>query len=293
MINSEIIPVYCFRANYRVERELYFRVFQGTALRGLFGAAFMAVAEKYLYSFFAPKAPPTFVDAGKFQTLPPPFVISPADNCAKHYPKDSVFSFNISLFGSGIRFLPEVLSALKYIENLTIGQKGKVAFVGAENIVSAQEINTGFNPDNAKSYKPNLNLPENISDSFAIRFITPVALKNVNIKQGLDFADFYQRLTERISLLAHLYNGSVYVRNQKPLPHTSLVTSINHDFTTVKIFHHSSRSHKKNKYNAASGCVWYKGDLRPFYAALKMGELLHIGSGTSSGLGRYAICLHS
>ncbi len=52
---------------------------------------------------------------------------------------------------------------------------------------------------------------------------------------------------------------------------------------------YSSRQGVKMKMGGMVGEITYRGRLKPFFPILKAGEMLHVGKGTSFGLGRYKI----
>ncbi|NIA10440.1 MAG: CRISPR system precrRNA processing endoribonuclease RAMP protein Cas6, partial [Nitrospiraceae bacterium] len=51
----------------------------------------------------------------------------------------------------------------------------------------------------------------------------------------------------------------------------------------------SNRQGTRMKLGGFMGEVTYKGDLRPFWPYIRLGEYVHVGKGSSFGLGRYRI----
>ncbi|TMA55202.1 MAG: CRISPR system precrRNA processing endoribonuclease RAMP protein Cas6, partial [Deltaproteobacteria bacterium] len=52
---------------------------------------------------------------------------------------------------------------------------------------------------------------------------------------------------------------------------------------------YSARQDVRMKLGGFVGRVTYRGDLQPFLPLLRLGEVVHVGKGTSFGLGKYVL----
>ena len=280
---------YRYKVSFIAKTNLYFPTFHGTTLRGLLGTALMRISNDLANQFFAPKPPAGFPDAGKYSTVPPPFVIVPPLYPENEYEKGDIYEFDIVLIGKGNDYLNDIISALLEVENLKISDNGKVELKNMHCYHPDNSLNRIYKTSDVKAITANDYPPFNSpTEIFGLQFLTPVLLKNFNSKT-ISFTDIMQRLAERINLLSTLYCDAPY-QKQVGIPLDSeRIVCLSASFKNVDVVHHSRRHKTRKVYHATNGRLHFKGDISPFYNILKTGEYIHIGSGTSSGLGKYRL----
>jgi hypothetical protein len=116
----------------------------------------------------------------------------------------------------------------------------------------------------------------------------------------LPFSLFFSFLLRRIRNLQHFYHeppscvedasvGDARVEDVRLLEQAKTIALLDHDWVW---FDQARRSHGCwMPQGGWVGDVRYRGDVAPFLPFLKCGELVHVGKGTSFGMGRFEIIL--
>ena len=202
--------------------------YAGSTLRGGFGHAFrkmvctqgpidckdctLNAACPYPYIFET--AP--FAGAQQLRTygdVPRPFVIDPMDTRGE-YRKGESFSFQLTLIGRTIDYLPYFLVSFRELGEMGIG-KGRGRFqlthVRADNEESIYdgESQMVHNLDNARSFDDIRRETESQpKDVLSLRLVTPTRITHEGaLTDQLPFHVFWRRLIGRISALAYFHCG--------------------------------------------------------------------------------------
>ena len=131
-----------------------------------------------------------------------------------------------------------------------------------------------------------------------LKFLTPARLKYEDtLTMNLEFHIFIRQLLRRLYLLNHYYckesqvdgglPGDGYHRILIDKAHTTGIKTSNlrwHDWER-----YSRRQDTRMKLGGFVGDIAYKGAISPFYPFIEAGTILHVGKGTSFGLGKYTI----
>lgn len=241
----------------------------------------------------------------RYEKAPHPFVIEPPLEKKQVYGPDDEIIFNLILVGRAAEYLPYFIYSFDELGKKGIGSdRGKYelkkvfAITDSQpaygNIIYSSETkmlhrfetsNLCLAPEEMKSYTTS---PLFIT----LDFLTPVRI----VYQGqlvlqLEFHILLRNLLRRLALLYYFHcDGDPSVINFKALIEEASkvkVTESNlrwHDWER-----YSSRQDTKMKLGGFKGHITFSGNLSEFTPYLNAGEVLHVGKGTTFGLGQYRI----
>jgi len=130
-------------------------------------------------------------------------------------------------------------------------------------------------------------LPERVT----LRFVTPVRIKyRERLCGDLEFHILMRSLLRRISLLTFFHCGrELEVDFRGLILQAQKVRVVESNLLWHDWLRYSHRQRARLKLGGLMGEMTFAGDLEPFWPFLKLGEWIHVGKGTSFGLGRYRI----
>ncbi len=270
----------------------------------------------YAYVFESPSPEEDNV-LGRVNSIPHPFVIEPPEETKQRYISGQTFSIGLVLVGEAIQYLPYFIYTFDQLGKNGIGRgRGRCALQKVHADGPQGEIKliycsgTGkiesFHRECIELSQPAMQvLQEDVSNGaytvpgeITLRFLTPTRLKyEGKLATDPEFHIFIRQLLRRLFLLRHYYCKDSQGDDTSATEgyHRMLIE----EARTVKIkesnfkWHdwerYSRRQDTRMKLGGFQGDIVYKGALAPFYPFLKAGEILHIGKGTSFGLGKYVI----
>lgn len=254
---------------------------------------------------------------GRVNSIPHPFVIEPPEEEKHRYHAGQTFSLGLILIGDAIQYLPYFI--------YTIDLLGKTGIGRGRGSCRLQEVYTVSDQDNAaliycsktrkvESFKEEcidltqaiLSVTEeqvpdavhNAPEEITLRFLTPTRLKyDGKLTIDLEFHVFIRQLLRRLFLLRHYYckenpadgglSGDGYHRVLIDKACATSIKSSNlkwHDWER-----YSRRQDTRMKLGGFVGDIVYTGDIQPYIPFIEAGRVLHVGKGTSFGLGKYVI----
>jgi hypothetical protein len=105
-----------------------------------------------------------------------------------------------------------------------------------------------------------------------------------------EFHILIRTLLRRLSNLAYFHCGTELDLNFRGLiTAAEQIETVHSDLRWYDWERYSTRQDARMKLGGFVGTVTYRGDLLPFLPLLRLGEVVHIGKGTSFGLGKYVI----
>jgi CRISPR-associated endoribonuclease Cas6 len=131
-------------------------------------------------------------------------------------------------------------------------------------------------------------------DLIKVRFVTPTRIRvEGDLQAGMSFELFVRNLLRRLSLLCAVHGGGPLELDYRGLiERAASVKTVSSRLSWCDWERYSNRQRTKMKLGGFVGEIEYGGViLDEFLSLMVMGELLHVGSGTSFGLGRYALVL--
>jgi CRISPR-associated endoribonuclease Cas6 len=235
----------------------------------------------------------------KYPYVPHPFIITPPLEEKKDYHKEDLLSFELILIGKCIDFLPYFIYTFDELGRIGIG-KGKGKFQlkevktfnlleGDKIIYSNQDkiLHSNFRAIQINDFPSLQHLPLNLH----IKFLTPTRLKyEARLIPYLEFHIFIRNLLRRISLLSYFHCGEeLNIDYRGLIDEAKKIKVIRSDLRWFDWQRYSNRQSTKMKMGGLIGEILFEGDFKPFINFLLLGEYIHVGKGTTFGLGKYKI----
>ncbi len=218
--------------------------------------------------------------------IPHPYVIRPSIDLKRVYAKGDVIHLDIILIGNAIEHVDKFIKTMEELGRIGIGaNRGRFRI---------KEVDIG-EPINLNDF-----LCTDIQpiEELVIEFLTPLKLKEGEkgiIYDKVPFETFFKLLIKRVINLNNLYcNGGNYDKKEIEREKQALLRKAkkieDKSFTTWKDYKRfSSRQNKSMKIGGQIGMMELKGEIKPFYPFLRLGEIIGVGLNTTSGFGRYRL----
>lgn len=283
--------------------------------------------EKCVYSYVFETPPPSDTKImRKYKSAPHPFIIEPPPEKRRGFIPGNEINFGLTLIGRAIDYLPYFIYTFDELGRMGIG-KGKGQYLLKE--VSSQEskvksektieneeavipAKAGIQGNSAiskiiydsetktlKSFSHRL-LPFEIElesearspEHLTIEFLTPTRIVyDGHFIFDLEFHMLIRQLLRRISLLSYFhcggdpseidFKGTIEKAKEIKVKEKNLRW---HDWER-----YSARQDARMKMGGFVGEITFEGDIGPFMPLIQAGEVLHVGKGTSFGLGKYEV----
>ncbi|MBI4778016.1 CRISPR system precrRNA processing endoribonuclease RAMP protein Cas6 [Candidatus Desantisbacteria bacterium] len=298
--------------------ELYLPMYLGSTLRGGFGTAFKRVVcalrdrlchecilkEKCVYSYVFETPPPANTTVmRKYESSPHPFVIEPPlsevlplENHQRYKTGDTL-TLNLILIGRAIDYLPYFIYTFDEFGRIGIGKgrgrfelqdvscEGKIIYDSRSKILASPLEPLTLN---LKSTIQNLKSPNTLT----LNFLTPCRIVyNGYLTKDLEFHIFVRNLIRRIALLSYFHCGcdTSEIDFKGIIEQASQIRVGTHLLQWYDWERYSARQETRMKMGGFVGKITFEGNIEPFMPLIQAGEVLHVGKGTSFGLGRYEI----
>ena len=303
--------------NFTIEAidEVILPYYKGSTFRGGFGSTFKKVVcalkrndckdcllrQRCVYAYVFETFPPDNTEVmgmNKYQTVPHPFVIQPPEETRQKYKPGEVLTFSLILIGKAVDLLPYFVYTFEELGKTGIGKgRGKYKLLRVEK---GDDILYSIEEKSLRSVSSEeIYLPEifdfnsgNSDELISLRFLTPARiLYQRDLAVDLIFHILLRSLIRRLGMLYYFHCG-----NEMPswdykrlIEEGENVVTEKKSLTWYDWERFSSRQNVRMKMGGIVGEITYKGRLGQFLPVLKAGEILHVGKGTSFGLGRYVI----
>jgi len=316
-----------FRFFIKALDRLHLPAYKGSALRGGFGHAFKKVVcvlkskgcpecllrGKCVYAYVFETPPPA--DSRmmrKYPSVPHPFVLLPPLENDRLYEPGEKIQFQLTLIGKAIDYLPYFIYTFEELGKMGLGkgrgkfkleeveirgerskekgQREELIYSGDEKVLrmDLSPLTFDLSPSALDLYPFTSHLSPSTLHLF---FITPTRLKfQGDLTSDLHFHILFRNLLRRISLLSYFHCGFELDVDFRGLIRES--TEIQTKKTNLRWFdweRYSARQEEKMKLGGFMGKIIFSGDLTAFWPYLILGEFVHVGKGTSFGLGKYEI----
>lgn len=288
--------------------------YKGSTLRGAFGHAFKKVVcvrrekvcetcllkSKCVYSYvFETPPPPDTSKMKNYPFAPHPFVITPPLEEKRLYLENEKLCFELTLIGKAIDFLPYFIYTFDELGKIGIGKtKGKYQLQEVQAMETGDKeelIYSGMDKvlhNNFKSISGNDLLTLYLKPTtLQLRFITPTRLKfDGSLSSKLEFHILFRNLLRRISLLSYFHCGEqLAVDFRELIEEAKKVRVQKENLRWMDWERYSNRQETRMKMGGFVGSVIFQGEFKRFMPFLLLGEYIHVGKGTSFGLGKYQI----
>jgi CRISPR-associated endoribonuclease Cas6 len=303
---------------------LHLPPYKGSTFRGGFGHAFKKVVcvnrsrdcgscmlkERCVYSYvFETPPPPDTTKMRKYPYAPHPFVLTPPLEDRTECEKGESLSFDLTLIGKAVDLLPYFIYTFDELGRIGIGKgKGNYSleevqaigpdettekiFSGHERLLRTPTLSP-FTLDLSPALSPlTFHLSPSVSPStLHLRFLTPTRLKfNGHLSPTLEFHILIRNLLRRISLLSYFHCGKELDLDFKGLIERAQAVKVKESsLTWIDWERYSNRQKAEMKMGGFRGSAAFGGDFEEFSQLIRIGEQIHVGKGTSFGLGKYEI----
>ena len=228
----------------------------------------------------------------KVTTIPNPFVVYPLMKGKEKFEEGESLKFNLTLFGKAISYLHYFIHALNEIKERGLGSgRKKFELEYIKDIKTGEMILIGdeLSCKDIRGYKLDIE-PLNVK-RITLEFDTPLRIKHEGKPAGtIDFEIAMKNILRRIAM-AHEYfmDKKIDIDYKKLIDESSGIKTVKTNIRWKKLTRFSSRAKRKLSIGGMSGKISFSGNLTKFYPYIKAGEILHIGSGCTLGLGHYNI----
>jgi hypothetical protein len=130
------------------------------------------------------------------------------------------------------------------------------------------------------------------TDQLTLRFVTPARIRiKGQVVETPSFVELVRGISLRLSMLTQTFGGGNVAYDYKSLLETAQGVSVKDStLRLAALERYSNRRQGKLQLDGFIGEITFSGETLPqFVPLLVAGELLHVGSGTAFGLGRYSI----
>ncbi|MDX1957344.1 MAG: CRISPR system precrRNA processing endoribonuclease RAMP protein Cas6 [Leptospiraceae bacterium] len=278
--------------------------FLGSTIRGVFGhslkQAFCVVSHKNCnicllsdscgYFQIFESLDETKKEKGYFYK-PHPYIISiPKKN---EYSNGDSLEFSITIFGDSIRYLPYLIYSFELMGKKGFGvNRNKFELYQVSDFYSNNQVynNGRLEISNVKKWSLSEFVEEQSSDSlkkeFQLSFETPARfIENKKVITQLESKTFLMSMTRRYKILHEFYGQ--FEQEDLELGNIQLLKLKDQHYTSWKRF--SNRQNKSMEQGGILGSYLVSFFDSKMELFLKSMEVLHVGKGTTFGLGRFKL----
>jgi CRISPR-associated endoribonuclease Cas6 len=250
----------------------------------------------------------------KYPKAPHPFVLEPPEDHRESLLPGERFHFSLVLIGKGMDYLPYFIYSIHTLGQMGIGRgRGKFALRAVyedpldgslqegTNLkkIYDQQTQTLEGPSRGLTWEELLRKMKPPSGGqITLHFRTPVRMRyQGRYVDALEFHILVRNLLRRISSLSYFHCGRQLDLDFKGLIRLAQeVETEQSDLRWHDWERYSARQRSRMKMGGIVGTVTFRGDIRPFWPYMVLGQTVHVGKGTSFGLGKYEIvqdsCIH-
>jgi len=283
--------------------------YQGALFRGGFGKHFRDLtcvtrapdcrgcsrsrACPYSMVFETPVDPERFQVLRKYPHAPHPFVLAPEMSAARELRAGSSLSLHVTLIGPGVGYLPHFLVVFDAmgregrfggrfrIRRVVAATGGGIVYDGASRQFIGEPPDWTWPAESACEVR-----------RLSLEFLTPLRMRTTGeYNTSPSFAELTQALLRRAHLLRALYgDGTVDTAWMAPLLRDADEAVV--EAAEWKLFEWgrtSGRQDRRVPMDGVLGRITVRGNLTALAPWYRLGEWIHIGNGTSMGLGRFRV----
>ena len=300
-----------FTLNITTQEKIVLPLFKGSVIRSGFGAAFRSTTCAnmretcdncpiiqdciYMQIFETPKSiKKDFVFNSQF--LPHPFVIEPPLIMRREIDSHEKIKIRLVLIGKAINYVPFFVSAFEKLGKMGLGQnRGKY---NLDFIVDEQ--NRKVYDGDTKIVSGNFFVQNSSNGGYGtadrvggiqLDFVTPTRVLNNNKPTtNLTFDLLLRNIMRRGSALAEIHcEKSWNVDFRKIIDSSKSIQTKNSSLEWFDWGRYSKRQQREMKLGGFINAIQYEGDITPYIALVRLGEIIHIGKNTTFGMGQYRI----
>jgi len=299
--------------------------YKGSTFRGGFGRVFRSmvcclretrcrecmVRETCVYSsVFESPVPRSAQVMRKYEASPHPFVITPPLEDKTRYEPGEQMELSLTLIGKSTRYLPYFILAFRELGKVGLG-KDRGQYVLRRVLVEQREGPQGTVRETVGYSCDDQRIQESMStvtyDGFlrdaacfnglrrvSLRTLTPIRIiHGGKLARAMDFHLLIRALLRRLCLLSYFHcdGASLPVDIKHYVELAKQVRTLCCSLRWRDWQRYSSRQGTRLGMGGLVGTVTYEGELDTFLPFLIAGEYVHVGKGTSLGLGKYRLLM--
>ena len=237
-------------------------------------------------------------EGGRYAQLPHPFVLDLAETVGEGVAPGETFAFGINLIGPAQTQAPYLIHALQLAGQRGLGKGGgrfRVALLDRERTLGLGDWLPVYTPESGEylaGRAVSQPQPDAAPSAVRLRFVTPLRIKRRGYLVGaaeFEPATLLRALCERIALLAGHYGGHRAELQWGQIKAQAEGVRMEHqDLYWQDWTRYSSRQDTLMEMGGLLGELRLAGPgLAAFWPALGYGQWVHVGKGTSFGLGAY------
>ena len=311
----EALKFLTLRLHMQADEPLQLPAYKGSTLRGAFGGMFkdtvcivdhkdcarciLRARCAYPYVFETP-VPVNAARMRKYPVAPHPFVILPSLEAKRVYAPGEHLHFDLTLIGRGIEYLSYFIYTFAlFSQERGLGKgRGKCTLTTVQWCNANQEwvpiyteqeqmLREDFQPRTASA----LDHGSVMQDAISLRLQTPTRIVHGGrLASRLEFHVLCRTLLRRVSNLMYFHCGHELDLDFRALIEQAATVRTLQDATQWYDWQrYSSRQQRHVKQGGLVGQVTYQGNLQTFWPLLALGSHIHVGKGTSFGLGKYQV----
>lgn len=309
-----IIRYQKFKFTLQAIDQLVLPYYKGSTFRGGFGTAFRRVVcalkrkdckdcmlkTKCIYAYIfetSPSEDTKIMNMNKYETVPHPFIIEPPEDTRHLYEQGDNLAFNLILIGRAVDYLPYFIFTFDELGKSGIGKgRGKYRLIkvdsGSNMVYSSEERTIRATSSEERDIPEVFDFNLDTDGAITLRFLTPTRIIHQRaLAVNLEFHILIRSLLRRLCLLHyfHCEKKEPSWDHKQIIHEAEKVTIENNALKWWDWERYSSRQDIRMKMGGVVGYITYKGNPEQFLPILRAGEILHVGKGTSFGLGRYEL----
>lgn len=302
-----------FALQGKAKEPLHLPDYKGSTVRGAFGNTFRRIVcalrrndcsecmirSSCVFSYVFETPPPQDSKMmWRYPYAPHPFVINPPLEQKRVYAPGEALEFSLILIGKAMEYLPYFVYTFDEMGQRGIGkERGEYLLKTVCNIEpegGSTRIYWGDEKRLSNTYRviDIQSLGDDTTvNALTLSFLTPTRIKfQGTLTMDLDFGILVRNLLRRISMLSYFHCGyTLELDYRNVIEEAQSIKTVRRSLTWWDWERYSSRQRDRMKLGGFVGCVQFEGEITQFMPLILLGEYLHVGKGTSFGLGRYEI----
>ena len=229
---------------------------------------------------------------GKYSSSPHPYIIEPMLDKKEIFNCGELFGFNLILIGFASHYLPQIVDAFNIMGEIGIGrQRKQFNPVSLDTLDVTGEITQLDIFMHTPKITPDSIIVPNLKNTVKLELQTPLRIKDHGhlVNKSIPFPMLVNRITERLVLLSHFHCNTPLSESTDLSDASSEVSIASQQLEWLDWERFSGRQLTNMKFGGMIGNITYDGNVKPWARLLALGSLLHVGSTTTFGLGKYAI----
>jgi len=244
----------------------------------------------YSLVFETPVQPETFTVLRKYPNAPHPFVMTPPLDTRTALAAGVQMGLDVTLIGRGVEYLPHFIHVLEAM-GASGRYGGRFRLRGVVSPIDGDGVYEGATRRILRAPAEWRGEDGKPVRSIRLDFQTPLRMRtDGQYNTSPNFTQIAQALLRRLSLLGAIYGTIPAEGNGWLHGLMAQVDKVGTESAEFRVYHWdrmSGRQGRRVQMDGVVGWVRATGDLTELAPWFRLGEWVHVGSGTSMGMGKY------